>query len=70
MVEEYDGDAARLWTEGRPDAPTMLRRLTALPGFDPQKAQIFLAVLAKRRGVDLPGWREAVGPTSLAGSPP
>ena len=53
MVEEYDGDAARLWTDGRPDAPTVLRRLTELPGFGPQKAQTFLAVVR----------------TSLAGSP-
>ncbi|CAL8978755.1 hypothetical protein CELL_02957 [Cellulomonas sp. T2.31MG-18] len=62
VVDEYDGDTTRLWTDGDPDAATVLRRLTALPGFGKQKAQIFLAMLAKRRGVDLPGWREAAGP--------
>ena len=62
VVDEYDGDASRLWTDGGPDARAVLGRLTRLPGFGRQKAQIFVALLAKRRGVDLAGWREAVGP--------
>ena len=62
VVDEYDGDAARLWTDGGPDAQTVLKRLTRLPGFGKQKAQIFVALLAKRRGVDLPCWQEVVGP--------
>ena len=39
----------------------LLRRLTALPGFGTQKAQIFVALLGKQRGVQPPGWREAAG---------
>lgn len=61
VVDEYDGDVARLWTDGDPDGAEVLRRLRALPGFGEQKARIFLALLAKRRGVTPAGWREAAG---------
>jgi uncharacterized HhH-GPD family protein len=61
VVEEYDGDVARLWTDGAPDGAEVLRRLKGLPGFGEQKARIFLALLAKRRGVTPSGWREAAG---------
>jgi len=61
VVEEYDGDVTRLWTQGDPDGATVLRRLKALPGFGDQKARIFLALLGKQRGVQPAGWREAAG---------
>ncbi|MBO0900785.1 Fe-S cluster assembly protein HesB [Cellulomonas sp. zg-ZUI222] len=61
VVEEYDGDVTRIWTDGDPDGPTVLRRLKALPGFGDQKARIFLALLGKQRGVQPAGWREAAG---------
>ncbi|WP_136520466.1 HhH-GPD-type base excision DNA repair protein [Cellulomonas telluris] len=61
VVEEYDGDVTRLWTDGDPDGPTVLKRLKALPGFGDQKAKIFLALLGKQRGVTPTGWREAAG---------
>lgn len=61
VAEDYDGDVARLWTDGDPDGPTVLRRLKALPGFGDQKARIFLALLGKQRGVQPAGWREAAG---------
>ena len=61
LVSEYDGDAAALWTRGDPTGAEILRRLKALPGFGDQKAQIFLALLGKQRGVQAPGWREAAG---------
>ncbi|MEU6023240.1 HhH-GPD-type base excision DNA repair protein [Micromonospora sp. NPDC047134] len=60
LVEQYDGDAARLWAEV-PDGAQLLARITALPGFGRQKGQIFLALLGKRFGVQPPGWREAAG---------
>jgi uncharacterized HhH-GPD family protein len=60
VVERYDGDAAGLWRDV-PDGATLLRRLTALPGFGTQKAQIFTALLGKQRGVTPPGWRAAAG---------
>lgn len=61
VVDEYDGDVTRLWTDGDPDGAEVLRRLKALPGFGDQKARIFLALLGKRRGVTPAGWREAAG---------
>ena len=60
LVETYDGDTVRLWSTAG-DGAEALRRLKALPGFGDQKARIFLALLGKQRGVDLPGWREAAG---------
>nr|MDT0657014.1 HhH-GPD-type base excision DNA repair protein [Micromonospora sp. DSM 115978] len=60
LVERYDGDAARVWADA-PDGRTALRRIAELPGFGRQKAQIFLALLGKRFGVNPPGWREAAG---------
>ncbi len=62
VVDDYDGDVARLWTDGGPDGAEVLRRLRALPGFGEQKARIFLALLGKRCGVTPDGWREAAGP--------
>ncbi|QCB95349.1 HhH-GPD-type base excision DNA repair protein [Cellulomonas shaoxiangyii] len=61
VVDEYDGDVTRLWTDGDPDGATVLKRLKALPGFGDQKARIFLALLGKQRGVTPAGWREAAG---------
>lgn len=61
VVDDYDGDVSRLWTDGDPDGATVLKRLVALPGFGDQKARIFLALLGKQVGVQPPGWREAAG---------
>ena len=67
VVEQYDGDVTNLWT-GAADGTDLLRRLGALPGFGKQKAQIFLALLGKQYGVDVPGWREAAGEFGPAGT--
>ena len=61
VVDEYDGNAAALWTTGDPDGKEVLRRLKALPGFGEQKAKIFLALLGKQYGVTPEGWRAAAG---------
>jgi uncharacterized HhH-GPD family protein len=61
LVEHHDGRAAAVWS-GVDDGAELLRRLQALPGFGKQKAQIFLALLGKQRGVRPTGWREAAGP--------
>ena len=42
--------------------------MAALPGFGKQKAQIFVALLGKQYGVDVPGWREAAGEFGPAGT--
>ncbi len=61
LVEErYDGDAARLWSEAG-TGKELLARMMELPGFGKQKAQIFVALLAKRLGVRPTGWEAAVG---------
>lgn len=66
VLESYDGDAARIWTEAT-DAGDLLKRVMALPGFGRQKAQIFMALLAKQGGVQLEGWERAVGDYALEG---
>ncbi|SCG67445.1 uncharacterized HhH-GPD family protein [Micromonospora echinaurantiaca] len=60
LVDRYDGDAARLWSDAA-DGRELLRRIADLPGFGKQKAQIFLALLGKRFDVTPEGWREAAG---------
>jgi uncharacterized HhH-GPD family protein len=50
FVEEYDGDATRIWTEAR-DGADLRARLAALPGFGEMKVRSVAAVLAKRFGV-------------------
>lgn len=60
VAEQYDGDAARLWTDATSGAE-LLGRVQALPGFGKQKAQIFVALLAKQVGVRPEGWQQAVG---------
>ncbi len=67
IVDEYDGDAAALWSDGA-DGPDVLRRLKALPGFGEQKAKIFLALLGKQYGVTPKGWRSAAGDYGKAGT--
>ena len=47
LVEAYDGQAERLWTEAADGPADLLQRLLALPGFGMDKAQIFVALLAK-----------------------
>ena len=66
VVEEYDGRAERLWSEAGTGAD-LLERVSALPGFGRQKAQIFVALLAKQRGVRPPGWEQVAGDYALEG---
>jgi uncharacterized HhH-GPD family protein len=68
LLDDWDGDASAIWTEGDPDGATVLKRLKALPGFGEQKAKIFLALLGKQRGFDGAGWREASAPYGEEGS--
>ena len=63
VADEYDGDAAAIWT-GVDDGKVVLDRLLALPGFGGEKAKIFLAILGKRRGVQPKGWEAAADPFS------
>jgi uncharacterized HhH-GPD family protein len=67
VVEQYDGEAARLWTEAESGAE-LLRRLKALPGFGGQKAKIFVALLGKQLDVRPDGWEKAAGDYAEDGS--
>jgi uncharacterized HhH-GPD family protein len=60
LVDRYDGEAARVWSDAANGAD-LLKRVGELPGFGEQKAKIFVALLGKRLGVRPPGWREAAG---------
>jgi uncharacterized HhH-GPD family protein len=49
--DNYDGDAARVWTDAT-DSASLRASLGALPGFGEMKVKALGAVLAKRYGVD------------------
>jgi uncharacterized HhH-GPD family protein len=67
LVEsKYDGDVTRLWTEPT-TGKELLKRVQELPGFGKQKAQIFVALLAKQLGVRPEGWEAAAGDYALDG---
>ena len=67
IVEDYDGDATRIWTDAA-DGRDVFQRLNALPGWGKMKAQIFTALLGKQCGLDVDGWREAAGSYGDEGS--
>ena len=62
--DEYDGDAARVWTDAT-DAAELRANLAALPGFGEMKIKALGAVLAKRFGVEaaqeLVPWHPTLG---------
>ena len=60
LVADYAGDATNIWNDAD-DADTVYQRLRALPGYGEEKSKIFVAILGKTQGLDLPGWREAAG---------
>ena len=67
VVDEFDGDVTRVWTEAT-DGADLVRRIKALPGFGEQKAKIFAALLAKQLGVRPEGWEKACGAYAEEGS--
>jgi uncharacterized HhH-GPD family protein len=67
VVERYDGDISRLWTDVS-SGVELRRRLGELPGYGDQKARIFVALLGKQLGVQPEGWREAAGTYGEDGS--
>ena len=60
LVDDWGGDAASVWA-GVDDGHELVRRIASLPGFGDQKAKIFVALLAKQRGVRPAGWEQAAG---------
>jgi uncharacterized HhH-GPD family protein len=67
IVDQYDGDAASVWTTAA-TGPELVARLAKLPGFGGYKAQIFAAMLGKQLGIQPEGWREASGHFGEEGS--
>ena len=63
VVDNYDGDTAKIWTTAS-DGAELYARLRALPGYGDEKTKIFMAILAKRLGVTPDGWEEAAAPFS------
>ena len=63
LVDEYDGEADRIWT-GAADAAALHDRLRAVPGYGEEKTRIFIAILAKRFGVKPEGWEQVAAPFS------
>lgn len=60
VIEQLDGDVTALWATASSGAEVR-SRLEGLPGFGPQKARVFTALLGKQLGVRPRGWREAAG---------
>ena len=67
IVNEYQGDASRVWTTAE-TGDELYRRVKALPGFGEQKAKIFVALLGKQLGAQPPGWQDAAAPFGQPGT--
>src|SRR6478736_2185049 len=67
--DEYDGDAARVWTDAA-DSEQLRANLEGLPGFGEMKVKALGSVLAKRFGVvaaqDLVPWHPTLGDVDSA----
>ena len=55
VVRDYGGDAGSVWREAR-DGDELAARISALPGFGEMKTRIMVSILAKKFGVQPPGW--------------
>jgi uncharacterized HhH-GPD family protein len=62
IADDYDNDAARVWTDAA-DGRDLQRRLLALPGIGEMKARALIAIVGRRLGVKPPGWDD-VAPTT------
>ena len=63
LVDHHDGRAEALWDD-EPDANELFTRLKAMPGYGAEKSKIFMALLAKRFGIQPSGWEEVAAPFS------
>ena len=57
IVDEYGGDASRVWGTAT-DAAEGSKRIARLPGFSANKASVIIGTLAKRLAVPVPGWEK------------
>lgn len=61
VIGDYHGDVEAIWRDVD-DAEELGARLSELPGFGDEKVKIFIALLAKRFGVEPSGWEKVAGP--------
>jgi uncharacterized HhH-GPD family protein len=61
VAERYNGDASAIWSSAKTGSE-LVARLQELPGFGPQKAKIFAALVGKQLGARPRGWRESTTP--------
>ena len=59
LVENYGGDASRVWTDAH-DGRDLQARLLALPSIGDMKARSLIAILGKRFGLSLHGLHEVM----------
>ena len=67
VASDYGNDASRIWSTSQ-DGRDLLKRIRGLPGFGEMKARIFVALLGKQLGVDVPNWRDVSAPFGEPGS--
>jgi uncharacterized HhH-GPD family protein len=60
LAAKYANKGENMW-RGVDNAEELFHRLRELPGFGEEKAQIFVALLAKRFDVAPTGWKKAAG---------
>ena len=60
IAAKYANKGENIW-KGVDDANELFLRLRELPGYGEEKAQIFVALLAKRFDVQPSGWKKAAG---------
>lgn len=60
LSEKYKGKAENIWRDVQ-NADELFRRLREFPGYGEEKAQIFIALLAKRFDITPDGWKKAAG---------
>ena len=60
IADRYEGRPEQLWSDAASGAD-LFDRLRQLPGYGDEKAQIFVALLAKRFNVRPRGWNAAAG---------
>lgn len=56
IVEQYNGDASRVWSEAT-SGKDLHDRLLRLPGIGPMKAGTLVAILGKQLGIAPDGWQ-------------
>ncbi len=67
IASKYNGKADALWKTAK-TGDELIQRLSDLPGFGPQKAKIFAALLAKQLGIRPDGWKQATDPYGQDGT--